>query len=126
MVDEGDVVIPPSAAEAFAPMIAAGLAKARFDGYHVPGFLWQLSGALTAAAQASRSSRTGVVNNHAEGLSNARIEGMSNEIRIKDAANAAGVSRQALDRRCRRGTLPFRTDERGWRWVRPEDLERPA
>ena len=41
---------------------------------------------------------------------------------IKEAAELKGVSVSALNERCRRRTLPYSQDRRGWRVVNPENL----
>jgi hypothetical protein len=43
-------------------------------------------------------------------------------VTIKRAAEIAGVTVSALSERCRRGTLPYTRDARGWRVVNVENL----
>jgi len=123
---DGCVLIGPDVAAVLAPLLRRGLEEStRRNGFRYPSAVWDALDALEASARAHRSPVVSdVVTTTVDAAASGTMAGVqSGEVSVSRAAALIGRSRQAIDGRCRRGSLPYRRDEKGRRWIRLENLE---
>lgn len=121
------IAITPAESELIAPLLRQGIEEARRrDRWNPPNQILALLSELEEIAAASKASRdevvTEVVATTVRGLSTGMLENM-NEVGVTRAAEMSNCTRQAINRKIARGTLPARRDERNhWR-IAVENLE---
>jgi hypothetical protein len=117
---DGTVILPAGVCAVFAPLLRRAIDEAvRRDGHRFPNEVFDELAALEAAGRATTTQ--GVVMTMGAKLSAGTLESV-NEVTVVEAAALTGRTRQAVQARITRETLPARRDERGHWLIRRENL----
>lgn len=125
---EAHALVSPESARLFAPVLREYLnRKVRAEGWRLPEQIWADLEALedVAAFHRRQERETGdVVATTVQPWSPGTVEGDDDarEVTVTKAAEILGIDRRVVARRCDRGSLPYRQDERGVRLIRVENL----
>jgi hypothetical protein len=126
---DGSVLVPPSVAEELAPYVRSAIdAATRRDGCRLSDSALDVAAALEESARANRARRAEVVavDNLLDSprLSSGRVDPMHlsghvAEVGPAEFAALISVTRQAILRRCARGTLPGAHKDAAGHWRIP-------